>query len=522
MRDGDTDLAGTSRSSGPTAPAGSATTDELDPRRWRALFVMLMGQFCALLDVSVTNVALPSIGRSTGAGPTELQWVVSGYILAFGLMPVIGGRLGDATGRRRMFVVGVSGFVVASAAAGLAPSPGALIAVRVVQGLFGGVIGPQVSGFIQNTFPRAERGRAFGRLGLTVGVGTALGPVVGGLLIAAGGPEYGWRLVFFINVPIGLVAVLLARAWVPVVRPRAASSSRLDLLGALLLGTGLLCVLFPIVEINQLHDVRLFLLLVPAAGLLLMFVRREAHLTRADAGPLLDLRLFRVPTFVTGVVFAVVFFCSNTGIPLVLSLYYQDGLGFTALHSGLGVTALALGSVLGAPLAGRLVQRVGRPLVVGAVLVFFLATTVIGVVLLLDPVVTPLQVGLRLALPLFALGIAGGSIVTPNQTLTLAEVDPVRGGAAGGVLQTAQRVGSATGQTVLGTVFVAALGAGAAAGTAGRPGPYTGAVTSALAVSLVFSGAALVLSVVELRRARRRAAVRAHEDGRQVPDPSAP
>ena len=192
----------------------TSPTVELDPRRWRALGVMLMGQFCALLDVSVTNVALPSIGRSTGAGPAELQWVVSGYILAFGLMPVIGGRLGDARGRRRVFIIGVTGFVAASAAVGLAPSAGVLIGVRVVQGLFGGVIGPQVSGFIQNTFPRAERGRAFGRLGLTVGVGTALGPVIGGLLIAAGGPEFGWRLVFFINVPIGLLAVVLARLWV--------------------------------------------------------------------------------------------------------------------------------------------------------------------------------------------------------------------------------------------------------------------------------------------------------------------
>src|ERR1700709_1155016 len=136
-----------------------------DPRRWRGLFVLLMGQFCALLDVSVTNVALPSIGRATAAGPAELQWIVSGYILAFALMPVIPGRRGDTRGRRRIFLIGVGGFVLASATVGLSPSAFVLIAARVIQGMFGGLLGPQVSGYIQNAFPMKERGRAFGGLG---------------------------------------------------------------------------------------------------------------------------------------------------------------------------------------------------------------------------------------------------------------------------------------------------------------------------------------------------------------------
>ncbi|WP_295853554.1 MFS transporter, partial [uncultured Microbacterium sp.] len=131
----------------------TASAPAPDPRRWRALSVMLMGQFAALLDVSVTNVALPSIGRSTGAGASELQWIVTGYVLAFALVPVIGGRLGDQRGRRRIFMIAVLGFVIASAAVGLAPNAGLLIAARVVQGLFGGMMGPQVSGFIQNAFP---------------------------------------------------------------------------------------------------------------------------------------------------------------------------------------------------------------------------------------------------------------------------------------------------------------------------------------------------------------------------------
>ena len=477
----------------------------LDPRRWRGLFVLLLGQFCALLDVSVTNVALPSIGRATGAGPSELQWVVSGYILAFALMPVIAGRLGDTRGRRRMFFIGLTGFIIASTAVGLSPVPLVMIAARVIQGLFGGLLGPQVSGYIQNAFPKSERGRAFGGLGIAVGVGTALGPVIGGLLIGAGGPVFGWRLVFFINVPIGLVAIILAKLWVTELRPATSSASlKLDVPGAILLGGALLSILFPVVEINEFHNGWLFLLFVPGALLLAAFLRREGRLTREDGSPLLNLALFRVPTFTTGAFFALVFFCSNTGIPLLMSLYYQDGLGFSALESGLGVTAFALGTVLGATVSGRLVSRVGRPLVVGAVSLFFLATLSISLVVHLSAGVSaPVEVIVRLALPLFVLGVAGGSIVTPNQTLTLMDVDPRAGGTAGGVLQTAQRVGSTTGQTVLGTVFFAVVAGTAFSTHVGAPAPNLDRFSTGLDIgligSLVFSGAALALGIFDLR-----------------------
>lgn len=480
----------------------------LDPRRWRALTVLIMGQFCALLDVSVTNVALPSIARSTGAGPSELQWIVSGYVLAFALMPVIGGRLGDTRGRRRVFIIGLTGFVVASAAVGLSPAPLFLIVARVIQGMFGGLLGPQVSGYIQNAFRHEERGRAFARLGIAVGVATALGPVIGGLLIGLGGPEFGWRLVFFINVPIGVTAIILSLMWVRELEPTGARM-KLDVPGALLLGGTILCVLFPIVEINEFHTGWLFLLFIPGGLLLWAFLRREARLTRLEASPLLDLRLFRVPTFTTGVAFAVVFFCSNTGLPLLLSLYYQEGLGFTALESGLGVTAFAVGFAVGSPVAGRFIARVGRPLVVGAVSLFFVATVLIGLVVHLSSGVTdPATVIVRLVIPLLLLGLAGGAIVTPNQTLTLADVDPIIGGAAGGVLQTAQRTGSSIGQTVIGTLFFVTSAGVATSQLAGEPATDPAAFARALEVgvlgSLVFSGAAFVLGVIDLRRQHNR------------------
>jgi MFS family permease len=481
-----------------------------DPRRWRGLFALLLGQFCALLDVSVTNVALPSIERSTGAGPSEVQWVVSGYILAFALMPVIGGRLGDTLGRRRIFFIGVTGFIIASMAVGLSPVPLVMIGARVIQGLFGGLMGPQVSGYIQNTFTGAERGRAFGGLGASVGIATALGPVVGGLLIGLGGPDFGWRLVFFINVPTGILGLILAALWVPAITATASrAAAKLDIGGALLLGAAILCVLFPIVEINEFHSGWLFLLFLPGAVLLWRFLRREARLSAEGGAPLLNLTLFSVPTFTTGFAFALVFFCGNTGVPLVISLFYQQGLGFTALESGLGVTALALGTLIGASVAGRLVSRIGRPLLIGAVLLFFLATLAIALVVHeLHGETNPPQVILDLVGPLFAFGYAGGSIVTPNQTLSLADVDPRMGGVAGGVLQTAQRTGSATGQTVLGTLFflcVAGLAASPAEGTpSAHPLAFANALDIVLFASCFFSAAALILGIVDLRRTRRR------------------
>jgi EmrB/QacA subfamily drug resistance transporter len=336
--------------------------------RWVALIVCCSAMFMTLLDVSVTNVALPSISDSTGAGPSELQWIVSGYTLAFGLVPVLGGKLGDDHGRRVMFQVGVAGFAVTSLMSGLAPTAQVLIAARVAQGLFGGLINPQVSGLVQQMFRGSERGRAFGVLGTTVGLGTAIGPVVGGLLIALGGPDLGWRLVFFINIPIGVVVMLLARRLLPA--PTEPVRHRLDIAGAALLGGATFCVLFACVEYDALRDTRLAWLGVPALVLALLFYRRERVMTAESREPLVDFRLFRRPSYVAGITLALTFFPAMAGLPLVLAVYYQRGLGYTALQSALGVTAFAVGSAVSAPLAGRVVTRVGRPLVVGGAVTF--------------------------------------------------------------------------------------------------------------------------------------------------------
>jgi len=462
--------------------------EEVEPgsRRWLALIVCCSALFMTLLDVSVTNVALPSIGRATGASPSQLQWVVSGYTLAFGLVPVLAGRLGDDYGRRLMFQIGVGSFAATSMLAGLAPTAAVLIGARVLQGLAGGLINPQVSGLVQQMFRSNERGRAFGVLGTTVGVGTALGPLVGGALIALGGPHLGWRLVFFVNIPVGVAVIMLARRLLPVdIRQ---GKHRLDIAGAALLGGATFCLLYAAVQYDSVRDLRLALLIIPAVILLIVFFRRERRLTRLQKDPLVDLRLFRVPSYAAGVLFALAYFPAMAGLPLVLAIYYQDGLGYTALQSGLGVTAYAIGSAIGAPLAGRFVTRIGRPL-----LLVGLASFAVGAIAL---AALAGYGAAALAPALFLMGAGSGAIITPNQALSLMRIDPVAGSTAGGVLQTAQRIGIAIGQSVIGATFFAALDRGG----------YAHALRIGVIAALAFLAIAAAITVADLVQTRRRVA----------------
>src|SRR3954469_8555489 len=225
-----------------------------DPDRWKALGVVLAAGFMTLLDVSIVNVALPSIEQSLHAQPNDLQWIVSGYALALGLLLVPSGRFGDAHGRRPVFMLGVALFVLASAASALAPTAFALVLMRIIQGFAGGLISPQISGLIQSLFRGEERGKAFGLFGSTIAVSTAVGPLIGGALIALFGVHNGWRAVFFVNLPIGAAVLLLARRYLP--SPTAAERRRqaLDPLGVILLGAAVLCILVPLIEQRTWHS----------------------------------------------------------------------------------------------------------------------------------------------------------------------------------------------------------------------------------------------------------------------------
>ncbi|MEN3362020.1 MAG: hypothetical protein V7637_6002 [Mycobacteriales bacterium] len=473
-----------------------------DPRRWRALAVCVAALFMTLLDVSIVSVALPSIGASTGARASELQWVVSGYALAFGMVPIIGGRLGDDRGRRRMLLVGVSAFVVTSAAAGLAPTAGVLIAARVLQGLAGGLINPQVSGLVQQLFPMPERSRAFGWIGASVGVATASGPVLGGLVIFLGGDRLGWRLTFLINIPVGALVVWLSRRWLPAVPPTRQRRRPLDLPGAALLGLGVFGVLFPVVQYDANRDPRLALLFLPAAAVLAGFLAWERGPARRRGHPLIDTSLFRIRSYAAGLSLALVFFSAFAGLPLVLSLFLQQGLGYAALASGLTASAYAVGSAASAAVGGRLVPRLGRWVPVGGLTLFGLGVAGLLIVALTVPGGVPdHRVWLFLAGPLLLVGLGTGAVVTPNQALSLMDIDVRSGSTAGGMLQTAQRIGSAVGVAVLSSAFYASAGAAAATHGPGRSASYGDAYAAALSVSLGLTVAALALAVLDARQA---------------------
>jgi EmrB/QacA subfamily drug resistance transporter len=477
-----------------TTESTAARDSGPDPNRWKALAVTLAAGFMTLLDVSIVNVALPSIQHGLHASSAGVQWVVSGYALTFGLALVAGGRLGDLLGRRRMFLIALSAFVLTSAAAGAAPTEALLIVARLTQGLAAGMLTPQNTGLIQDLFRGAERGRAFGALGSTIGISTAAGPVIGGLILTAFGEADGWRWVFYVNVPIGIVALALAAKLVPPAPSRAVGlRKQIDFGGIALLGLAVLCVMLPIVQSQGGGSPLLWLLVVAGAGFGFWFVRWEWRTIRRGGAPLLDLRLFRESAgFATGLALGTIYFCGFSGIWLVMSLFFQNGLGYTPLESGLSVTPFAIGSSISALLAGRLVTRWGRWVTVAGLCLIGIGLVVVAVILLLT---RGEHAGFAIAAPLFVAGVGGGAVISPNTTLTLACVPPGMGGAAGGALQTGQRIGTAIGTAVLASVL---------RHVATSHDRYPDAVTVALACTVGFILAALAIAIVDLRVTRDR------------------
>lgn len=338
-------------------------------------------------------------------------------------------------------------------------------------------------------------------LGGAVGVATATGPVLGGAIIGLGGEDLGWRLTFLVNVPVGIASFVLCRSWLPADRARGGTPRPLDLTGAGLLALGVFALLLPAVRYDSSRDPRLAYLLLPAAAVLAAFVLWERGPAARSGYPLIDLGLFRIRSYSDGLGVALLYFAAFTGTPLVLSLFLQEGLGFSALRSGLTASSFAVGAAVSALVGGRLVNRYGGRLLVGALGLFVVGVLgAVAVVLTLAGGVPDDRLALLLAGPLLVAGLGGGSVITPNQTLSLAEVDSVGGSTAGGMLQTAQRVGSSLGTAVISAVFYA--GAAAVVVTAGSEDAtgFGRAYATSLLVAVGFSLAALALALRSVRR----------------------
>lgn len=424
-----------------------------DPRRWTALAVVLVAAFMDLLDVSIVSVALPAIAADLDASPASLQWTVAAYTLGLGAGLITGGRLGDQHGRRRMFLTGLVAFVLFSAACALAPSAGVLIAARGLQGLAVAVMLPQALAIIRVAFDDVERPKALGAYGAVLGLAAVAGPLLGGLLVDTDLFGLGWRAIFWVNVPVGLLGIAVGLAILP--ESRDTGARRLDLLGAGLGTTAVVLLLYPLVQGRELGwPAWVFGLMAAAVPVLLAFVMRLRRLTAAGGSPLLDLSLFGDRRFVAGLGAALLFFGAIGAFFLVLVVYLQNGTGRSALDSGLVLLPYALGSLLTSGLSVKLAARVGRALLVGGALMLAAANA-----LLLfnvnasagDPSY------LQLAGPLLLGGLGLGLAAPPLTNVVLSAVDPRSAGAAAGLLNTVIQLGSATGVAVLGMVFFGAL-----------------------------------------------------------------
>lgn len=424
--------------------------------RRMALVVLLAATFMGILDVLIVNVAAPSIQRDLGASFGDIQLVISGYVLAYAVALTSGGRLGDSLGKKEVFLAGLLAFVVCSAGCALAPSVGVLIGLRVAQGFAAAVMLPQVLSIIQDVFPPDRRPRALALYGGTIGMGAAVGQIVGGALIHADVLGLGWRSVFWVNMPIGLAAA----ACVPFVLPKTGAMRRpADIQGLVLTAVAMTLLVYPLVRGSD--DGWPWWVWPAFAGSALSLVGLwsvERGREKAGRAPLITPSLFRDRGFTTGLGAALVFYSGNYGLFLLLAYVFQEGLHLSPLASGVGFLPLGLGFA-GASLAGRrfAVRRGNAVLKVGAV-TMAMGYLVLIVTLAPAPSASPHAEALVMAPALLIAGVGQGLVAAPLIGVILATVPPPEAGAASGVVLTVNQLASSLGVAVFGALFVALLG----------------------------------------------------------------
>ncbi|MBS1676614.1 MAG: MFS transporter [Actinobacteria bacterium] len=454
--------------------------------------VLMAGTFVFVLDFFIVNVAIPSTQAELGASDAQIQLVVATYAIAIASLMILGGRLGDLLGRRRVFMAGLALFTASSALCGAAPDITVLLVGRILQGIGAALFAPQVLSIIGVTFDGDERRRAVTTYGLTMGLAAAGGQLVGGALIALNVFGLDWRTCYLVNVPIGIAALAVApRA---IAESRAAGSHRLDFLGAALAAATLVAIVLPLVEgRRQGWPAWTFACLAAAVPLALAFVLRQRRLAATGGEPLVHPDLFRERAFTVGVLASVFFFVGMASFFLVLAVYLQEGCGLSPLDSGLVFTALAVGYLVASAGAEALAPRFGRQVlaaggVVRAAALAGLALTVAAIGTGGSP--------LLLVPALVVDGIGMGLLTAPLVATVIAGMEPRDAGAASGVLSTAQQVGNTIGVAAIGAIFYGAIG---------PDGDFAGAFELALvavaAVSLV------VAALVQLLPGRSAATV---------------
>ncbi|WP_433250779.1 MFS transporter [Streptosporangium sp. CA-135522] len=427
--------------------------------------IILSGVFMSSLDFFIVNVAIPSMERDLTAGAAAIQWIVAGYGIASGIALITAGRLGDLYGRRRLFIIGMALFTLASAVCGLAPDAGVLVAARVVQGLAAALMSPQVLAILRSSYAGAAQARAFSTYALTMGLAAVFGQLVGGVLIQADLFGLGWRACFLINIPIGAVALALAPRLVP--ESRGPGTSRLDTGGVILLTLALVALVLPLVQgREQGWPLWIWPSFAISAALFGTFA---AHQRRRGVSALVDLELFRERAFTAGLLAQLAFWMGQASFFLVFALYVQRGRGLDALQAGLIFMAIGAGYLATSLTAHHLARRLGRQVIALGALIM-----AVGLGLLLA---TAASIGtsghMGWLIPALIVDGAGmGMAVAPLATTVLARVTPAHAGAASGVLSTAQQIGNSLGVALIGIVFYAAAESAGFLGAFERSLPY--------------------------------------------------
>lgn len=422
--------------------------------RWIILAVVLAADVLDLIDSSITTVAAPTIARDLHGGHGLIQWLSASYALALGVLLVVGARLGDKFGARRMFLVGVVGFTLASAACGLSISPEMIIVSRLIQGAFGALLIPQGFGILTRVFPREEMGKAFSAFGPVLGISAVGGPILAGFLIKADLFGLTWRPMFLINIVIGILTFVGALLFLP--RIKGSASTVIDGLGSLLLAGTMLGLLYGLIEGSNVGwTVWPYLSIAAGVILFVLFCVRQ----RLAANPLIEPSLLKNRGFTSGLVLGLVFFAVVAGLLYVISLFLQGALHYTAFSTSLQLAPLAVGIIAASFASFGLIQKLGRILtfigllftLAGAVWLFALVSA--------DGLGVPAW---ALVPPLFVIGIGMGSCFGSIYDVAIGDIQPSEAGSASGSLSAVQQLANSLGAAAVTTVYFKVLvGSGA-------------------------------------------------------------
>jgi len=410
-------------------------------KKWWTLAAVAVGLFMIMLDNTIVNVALPSIEHSLHMSISSLEWIVTAYALTFAALLITGGKLGDLYGRRKMFTAGLVIFTLASLACGLAPSAGILIAARAVQGVGAAVMSPATLSIITATFPPKERGQAIGIWAGVSALALAIGPLVGGLIV----DNINWHWIFYVNVPVGVVGIIVSRLVIAESRDTSREQS-IDLPGLVTSSAALLALSYALIEGNR-HgwgSPEIISLFIGAAVLLAVFIRLELH----QRLPMLDLGLFRIGAFVGANTVAMLVSLGMFGVFFFISLYVQNVLGYSPTKAGAIFLPMTILIILIAPIAGKLSDRVGSRWLMGA------GMAILGVSLLLYQRIG-LHTGFWSLLPQLVLGGIGMALtMSPMTSAAMASVPVDKAGVGSGVLNSFRQVGGSLGIALMGAILL--------------------------------------------------------------------